>query len=72
MVGCSEAAIARLEDRHLCYQHFLARSYERLEIISAKVQDRQIHQRDTESEASFLEDCMRDAADIACAVTSPP
>lgn len=64
---CGEAATARLEDRPVCRSHFLALSYSRLEAISAQIHLPEFHSTIGRSAGGFLEDCMRQVADIACA-----
>jgi hypothetical protein len=69
--GCGEAAVASVDHRTLCYQHFLTYSYQALEVISAQIHDPQFHNRQAEGTGRFLEECMRNAADVACVVTAP-
>ena len=69
--SCTEVAVASVEDVALCYRHFLTRSYERLEAVAAQIQDPQFHIRHAEATGRFLEDCMRNAVDVASAVKSP-
>jgi hypothetical protein len=64
--ACTEAAIALLDERHFCRAHFLARAYRHLESIASQIQDPQFHSEHGESAASFLEQCMRQTADMAC------
>jgi hypothetical protein len=71
MEGCAEAAVASVDHRALCYKHFLDYSYQCLEVISAQIHDPQFHNRQAETTGRFLEECMRNAADIACVVTAP-
>ncbi len=69
--GCAEPAIASLEDRALCRQHFIAGSYSRLEEIAGRVRDPRTRAGNADSAAKFLEECMRYAADIACLPEQP-
>jgi hypothetical protein len=69
--GCGEAAIVSLEDRPVCRRHFLALSYRRLDEISAQIHQPQFHVIHAEAAGQFLEDCMRYAADVACAPVAP-
>jgi hypothetical protein len=68
---CSEAASASIDERAFCRKHFLTQSYQRLEVISTELRQRQFHERQADAAGRFLESCMRDAADIACAVSAP-
>jgi hypothetical protein len=71
MERCDDAAVASVDHRALCFKHFLEYSYQCLEVISAQIHDPQFHNRQAEATGRFLEDCMRNAADIACVVTAP-
>jgi hypothetical protein len=71
MEGCAEAAVTSVDHRAFCYKHFLDYSYQCLEVISTQMHDPQFHNRQAESTGRFLEECMRNAADIACVVTAP-
>jgi hypothetical protein len=68
---CSETASASIDERAFCRKHFLTQSYQRLEVISTELRQRQFHERQADAAGRFLESCMRDAADIACGVTAP-
>jgi hypothetical protein len=68
---CAEAAVASAEERALCRKHFLVYSYQRLENISAQIHDAKFHQKHGDAVSHQLEECMRDAADIACGSTAP-
>lgn len=68
---CSETAIVRVADQPVCRHHFLALCYRRLEAISGQIHLPEFHHANSDSAASFLEDCMRQAADIACATEAP-
>jgi hypothetical protein len=69
--NCGEAASASIDERAFCRKHFLTQSYQRLEVISTELRQRQFAERQADAAGRFLESCMRDAADIACAVTAP-
>ena len=69
--GCSDEVVASVENLALCRKHFLASAYRQLESISAQIQDPRFHETHGEPVGRFLEDCMRHAADIACA-SAPP
>ena len=69
--SCTEAAIALLDERHFCRAHFLARAYRHLESIASQIQDSHFHSEHGESAASFLEQCMRQTADMACGEELP-
>jgi hypothetical protein len=69
--GCPEAAITLLEERDFCRAHFLATAYRHLESISAQIHDSHFHSEHGESACRFLEQCMRQAADIACGAELP-
>jgi hypothetical protein len=68
---CVEEAVASAEERALCRKHFLSYSYKRLEDISGRIHEAQFHERHSDAASHFLEDCMRDAADIACGADTP-
>jgi hypothetical protein len=63
--------VASVENSSLCRKHFLASAYRQLESISAQIHEPRFHETHGEPVARFLEDCMRHAADIACA-SAPP
>jgi hypothetical protein len=68
---CAEPAIALLGDRPLCRSHFLLDSYRRLETIAAQIRQPEFREAQAEDVGRTLEDCMRYAADIACAPVPP-
>jgi PilZ domain len=68
---CTEEGIASIDDRVLCRTHFLTWSYQRLEAISGQINRQEFHERQADAAGRFLEGCMHDAADIACAVAAP-
>jgi hypothetical protein len=68
---CSEEGIASIDERVLCRAHFLTWSYQRLEAISGQINGQEFHERQADAAGRFLEGCMHDAADIACAVAAP-
>jgi PilZ domain len=65
--ACPEAAVASLDDRQVCRTHFLAGVYRHLESIVAQIQEPQFHDRKGELASRFLEQCMREVTNIACA-----
>ena len=69
--ACAESAIASVEERPLCRRHFLTFSYGRLDSISSQIRTPEFHAVHAESAGRFLEECMRHAADIACAPEAP-
>ena len=69
--GCSDEVVASVENLGLCRKHFLANAYRQLESISAQIHDPRFHDTHGEPVARFLEECMRHAADIACAPAPP-
>jgi hypothetical protein len=69
--GCSDEVVASVENRSVCRKHFLVDAYRQLESISAQIQEPRFHESHGEAAGRFLEDCMRHAADIACASVPP-
>jgi len=69
--GCSEAAVASLEALEVCRAHFLASAYEHLQSIAAQIHEADFHIRHAESAGRCLEQCMREAANIACSPDLP-
>ncbi len=69
--GCAEAAIVLIGENWLCSPHFIQRSYQQLEKISAGIRATSFHENHTEESARRLEECMRGAADIACSPAPP-
>jgi PilZ domain len=65
--ACAEVAVAPLDERQVCRAHFLAGAYAHLECIAAQIQEPQFHSQSGELASRFLEQCMRDATNIACA-----
>lgn len=70
-LGCGEAAIVLIGENWLCSQHFIERSYQQLEKISAGISTPAFQENNTEESARRLEECMRGAADIACHPAPP-
>lgn len=68
---CVEAPVASLDERQVCRTHFLAGAYRHLESIAAQIQEPHFHSRHGELASRFLEQCMREVTNIACA-TDPP
>jgi len=71
MEGCADRTIGSLDGRPLCRKHFLSSSYKTLETISAQIREAQFQERNAEAAGRLLEQCMRFAADIACAPEVP-
>jgi len=71
--GCPEQAVVSLEGNAFCRAHFLAFCYKRLDGISKSVSAKSynITQEEADAAARFLQECMRDAADIASAQEMP-
>jgi hypothetical protein len=69
--GCAEAAVVLIGDSWLCSQHFIQRSYQHLEKISAGMRESSFQENNAEESARRLEECMRSAADIACSPVPP-
>jgi hypothetical protein len=65
--ACTEASVATLDERRLCRAHFLAGAYRHLESIAAHIHEPQFHSQQGELASRFLEQCMREATNIACA-----
>ena len=65
--GCAEAALASLDDRAVCRAHFLVSAYRHLESIAAQIREADFHDNHGESAGRCLEQCMREATNIACA-----
>ena len=69
--GCAEAAAASLDGRHVCRTHFMAGVYRQLDSIAAQIQEPHFHAQHGDSASQFLEQCMREATNIACAPELP-
>lgn len=69
--GCAEAAVASLDDRAVCRAHFLSSAYRHLESIAAQIREPNFHEHRGEPAARCLEQCMREATNIAC-IAEPP
>lgn len=69
--GCAEASVASLENHPVCRTHFVTGAYRHLESIAAQIQEPHFHSRHGESAGQFLEQCMREATNIACAPELP-
>ena len=65
--ACVEASVASLDERQVCRGHFLAEAYRQIESISAQIHEPHFHSRHGELASRFLEQCMREATNIACA-----
>jgi hypothetical protein len=69
--GCAEAAAASLDGRQVCRTHFMAGAYRHLDSIAAQIQEPHFHTQHGDSASLFLEQCMREATNIACAPELP-
>lgn len=69
--GCAEAAVASLDDRAVCRAHFLASAYRHLDSIAAQIREPNFHENHDEPAARCLEQCMREATNIACGAEPP-
>jgi hypothetical protein len=69
--GCAEGAAAFLDGRQLCRTHFVAGAYRHLDSINAQIQEPHFHTQHGELATQFLERCMREATNIACAPELP-
>lgn len=65
--ACAEASVASLDERQVCRAHFLAEAYRHLESIAARIHEPHFHSRHGELASRFLEQCIREATNIACA-----
>ena len=65
--ACPEAPVASLDERDVCRTHFLAGAYRHLEFISGRFRSRNSTLSKGKWRADFLEECMREATNIACA-----
>lgn len=65
--ACTETSVATLDERGVCRAHFLAGAYRHLESIAAQINEPNFHSQQGESASCFLEQCMREATNIACA-----
>ena len=68
---CAEAAVASFDDRAVCRAHFLASAYGHLESIASQIHEPNFHENNDESAARCLEQCMREATNIACGAEPP-
>jgi len=69
--GCAKAAVASLDERRVCRAHFVAGAYRRLESIAAQIQEPHFHTQHGDLASRFLEGCMRETTNIACAPELP-
>jgi len=69
--GCAEAAVASLDERQVCRTHFVAGAYRHLESIEAQIHEPRFHTQHGELASRFLEHCMREGTNIACAAELP-
>ena len=70
--GCVEAAVASLDERRVCLAHFVSGAYRRLESVAAQIQEADFHSERGDLAGRFLEECMREVTNIACASALPP
>ncbi len=68
---CAEAAVASFDDRAVCRAHFLSSAYGHLESIASQIHEPDFHENHDESAARCLEQCMREATNIACGAEPP-
>jgi hypothetical protein len=59
--------VASLDEREVCRTHFLAGAYRQLESITVQIQEPEFHSQQGEVASHLLEQCMREATNIACA-----
>jgi len=69
--NCTEAAVASLDARPLCRAHFLVHAYQQLESMADEMQQPRFHDSSADLAGGFLEQCMREATNIACAAELP-
>jgi hypothetical protein len=69
--GCVEAAVASLDERQVCRTHFVAGAYRHLESVAAQIQEPNFYSQQGELATRFLEQCMREVTNIACAAELP-
>lgn len=69
--GCVEAAVASLDERQVCRTHFVAGAYRHLESVAAQIQEPNFCSQHGELATRFLEQCMREVTNIACAAELP-
>ncbi len=69
--GCAEATVASLDNQPVCRTHFVSGAYRHLESIAAQIHEPHFHTQHGESATQFLEQCMREATNIACASKLP-
>lgn len=69
--ACTETAVVLIGEQRLCSKHFIERSYQQLESISAGMREASFDEKNAETSARRLEECMRGAADIACNAEPP-
>ena len=69
--GCAEAAVASLDAVEVCRIHFLTSAYRHLESIASQIHEPNFHENNDESAARCLEQCMREATNIACGAELP-
>jgi hypothetical protein len=68
---CTETAVASLDGLALCRPHFLAVAYQRLESMNEQMREPNFHANSPDLSTGLLEQCMREATNIACAAELP-
>lgn len=69
--GCLEAAVASLDECQVCRTHFVTGAYRHLESVAEQIQEPSFYSQHGELATRFLEQCMREVTNIACAAEPP-
>jgi hypothetical protein len=63
--SCGKSVVGVLGGQDLCLDHFIARCYERLDILEPKVRSRSLEEPERRAVRSFLEECLNGALRVS-------
>jgi hypothetical protein len=63
--SCGESVVGVLGGQDLCLDHFIARCYERLDILEPRVRSRSLEEQERRAVRAFLEECLKGALRVS-------
>jgi hypothetical protein len=63
--SCGKSAVGVLGGQDLCLDHFIARCYERLDILEPRVRSRSLEEQERRTVRAFLEECLNGALRVS-------
>ena len=63
--SCGKSVVGVLGGQDLCLDHFIARCYERLDILEPRVRSRSLEEQERRAVRAFLEECLNGALRVS-------